>query len=766
MLKKTLLFQLLLCSIFSFSQTGTIRGFVYDKNTTEPSMFTNVVLENTSIGAVTNVDGFFTISKVPIGSYNMIISYIGYDTLKVAVTVSSNKINTGKYYLTTSTSQLKEVEISAEREEMKTEIRTAVTKITPKQIRKIPTIGGDPDIAQYLQVLPGVVFTGDQGGQLYIRGGAPIHNKVLLDGMIVYNPFHSIGFFSVFDTDILRTVDVYSGGFNAEFGGRISSIMDITTRDGNKNNFSGKISGSTFGSKLLLEGPISKSTENNGGSTSFILTTKTSFLEQSSKFFYTYADSAGLPFNFYDVYAKISTVGENGSKFNIFGYSFNDRVNYSTLSDFSWNSYGVGSNFILVPSSSSVLIEGNFSFSDYHVNMEEINETPRSSKINGFNMGMSFSYFLPNQNEAKYGFEILGLKTNFDFYNSIGRNIEQQESTTEIAGFVTYKFLSNRWIIEPSFRGHYYASLSTFSPEPRLGIKVNVNEKMRIKSSLGLYAQNLVAANSDRDVVNLFYGFLSGSDNVPDYFIGEEITHYLQKSKHAIIGIEYDLGKRLDLNIEGYVKDFSQLTNINRNKLYDDIIDNQGKPDYLVKDFIIESGIAKGIDILLKYQDKRNYIWFVYSLGKITRQDEFAIYAPHFDRRHNVNLVASRKIGKNKTWELDFRWNLGSGFPFTQTQGFFEELNFSDGINTDYVSENGDLGIIYAELNTGRLPIYHRLDVSAKKDWNFNNKTKLQINFGITNTYNRNNIFYINRINQERVNQLPILPSLGFNYSF
>lgn len=765
MLKKVFLLLLLIISISSFSQTGTIRGFVYDKNTTEVSMFTNVFLQNTQIGSVTNVDGFFTISKVPIGSYNMLITYIGYDTLIVPVIVNENEIHTGKYYITPSLSQLKEVEITAEREEMKTEVKIAVTKITPKQIKKIPTIGGEPDIAQYLQILPGVVFTGDQGGQLYIRGGAPIHNKVLLDGMIVYNPFHSIGFFSVFDTDILRTVDVYSGGFNAEFGGRISSIMDITTRDGNKKKISGKFSGSTFGSKLLLEGPIAKSDKGNSN-TSFILSTKTSFLEQTSSVFYTYADSAGLPFNFYDLYAKISNVGENGSKFNLFGYSFNDRVNYSTLSDFSWKSYGIGSNFILVPSSSSVLIEGNFSFSDYSVNLEEVNESPRSSKINGFNMGMNFSYFLTNQNEAKYGFEILGVKTDFDFYNSVGRNIEQQESTTELAGFVTYKFLSSRWIIEPSFRGHYYASLSTFSPEPRLGVKLNVNEKFRIKSSAGLYAQNLMAANSDRDVVNLFYGFLSGSDNVPDYFRGKEITDYLQKAKHIIVGIEYDLGKRLDLNVEAYIKDFSQLTNINRNKLYDDDEENQDKPDYLLKDFIIESGIAKGFDVLLKYQDERNYIWFVYSLGKITRQDEFVKYSPHFDRRHNINLVASRVMGKNKSWEFDVRWNLGSGFPFTQTQGFFEEFNFSDGINTDYISSNGNLGVIYAELNIGRLPFYHRLDLSAKKTWKFDNENKLEINAGITNAYNRNNIFYINRINQERVDQLPILPSFGFNYSF
>ena len=123
---------------------------------------------------------------------------------------------------------------------MKTEVKVATIKISKKDLEMVPTIGGEPDLAQYMQVIPGVVFTGDQGGQLYIRGGSPIQNKVLLDGMIIYSPFHSIGLFSVFDSDIIRNTDVYTGGFNAEYGGRISSIMDIKTIDGNKKEFGGK----------------------------------------------------------------------------------------------------------------------------------------------------------------------------------------------------------------------------------------------------------------------------------------------------------------------------------------------------------------------------------------------------------------------------------------------------------------------------------------------------------------------------------------------
>ena len=177
-----------------------------------------------------------------------------------------------------SSVKLNEVRISAERSEMKTEVKAAAIKITKQDMEMIPSIGGEPDLAQYMQVIPGVVFTGDQGGQLYIRGGSPIQNKVLLDGMTIYSPFHSIGLFSVFDTDIIRNTDVYTGGFSAEYGGRISSIMDIKTIDGNKKEFGGKVSANTFGSKLFIEGPLLGNEKS-----SFIFSGKTSYLDKSSR---------------------------------------------------------------------------------------------------------------------------------------------------------------------------------------------------------------------------------------------------------------------------------------------------------------------------------------------------------------------------------------------------------------------------------------------------------------------------------------------------
>ena len=721
-----------------FAQKSSVRGFVYDKENGEPVMFCNVKVEGMPVGASTDVNGFFNITDLPAGKHILLITYIGYDSLRQEINLIDKQILNQKLELSPSMVQIETVTVSADRQEMKTEVKVSVTKITPKDIKLIPAIGGEPDLAQYLQVLPGVVFTGDQGGQLYIRGGSPIQNKVLLDGMIVYNPFHSIGLFSVFDTDLIRNADIYTGGFGAQYGGRISSIMDITTRDGNKNRLAGKISTNSFGSKIMLEGPFFK----KGGNASFIFSAKTSYLDKSSKLLYTYIDTAGLPYSYTDLYGKISVKSSNGSKWSMFGYNYRDKVSYRDVSNLGWNSGGIGSNFILVPSGTSTLIEGTFAYSSYLIRLEEAILNPRKSGINGFNLGLNFTSF-NKENELQYGFT-----------NATGLKTEQKENSTELSGFLRYKIKSEKLIVDPGVRIYKYNSLNaTF--EPRLGVKFIATNNLRFKLATGKYSQNLVSTNSDQDVVNLFYGFLSSPDNIPDEFKGEDVINGLQLSEHIIFGLEYDISSKIDFNIEGYFKDFKQLTNINKEKL-----------TLTDPDFIIEKGLAKGIDVVLKYNDPKLYFWLVYSLGHITRSTENLEYNPHFDRRHNINIVSTYNFGVEKNWSIDTRWNIGSGFPFTQTQGFYPSLDFSDGINTNYTHETGELGIIYASINEGRLPWYHRLDIALKKEQKLSKYSVFEWNIGITNAYNRENIFYFNRIEYKRVNQLPFMPSAGLSLTF
>jgi len=237
----------------------------------------------------------------------------------------------------------------------------------------------------------------------------------------------------------------------------------------------------------------------------------------------------------------------------------------------------------------------------------------------------------------------------------------------------------------------------------------------------------------------------------------------LQKANHVVGGMEYDIGRYLTLNLEGYFKDFRQLTTINRNKMYSR--EDTDKPEHLRNDFIMENGKAYGMDFSAKLDFDKIYLWAAYSLAFVERKDELITYNPHYDRRHNLNFLASYKWGKATDWEVSARWNYGSGFPFTPLAGTFEKLIF-DTVDEDYLTQNGDFGMLYGKLYSYRLPSYHRLDLDLKKIFFLGQYTTLEASIGVTNVYNRKNPFYYSVMKNEQINQLPILPNFGLCFKF
>lgn len=760
-MKKVLVLIFTIITTMVSAQTGSIRGFVYDKETGEPMMLTNVVLENTLIGTTTDVNGYFVLSKIKTGDYNIKVTLLGYETYIAPIKIEKNKVLALKIDLSPSATELQTVEIQGKQEVARTESQVSIEKITSKDIQQMPSIGGQADLAQYIQVLPGVVFSGDQGGQLYIRGGSAIHNKVLLDGMVVYNPFHSIGLFSVFETDIIRNADIYTGGFSAQYGGRISSVMDITTKDGNKKHFSGKLAASTFGANLLLEGPLLKKKDY---SLSYILSAKNSYLSKTSTSIYSYMNKE-LPYDYFDLYGKLTLATDNGSKINFFGLNFSDKVNqYEAIADFNWVNRAFGTNFLLIPGTSSALVEGVVAYSDYTMNMKETTTNQNQmSNIGGFNVGLSVTNFF-GDDRLKYGMEMEGNTTRTAY--KINDTIT--DYSTEIGLYAIYKLLYRSILLEPSLRLNYYASLGNVFLEPRLSAKWNITKKFRLKLATGVYSQSFLDTKSDRDIVNLFTGYMTVNPdlNIVGSFRGEDLSTYVQKSNHFIFGAEYDILRNFNLNVELYYKTMSNLTSVNRERLYADDPEHSDKPEYQRKEYTVENGKAYGADFSLKYDDGRLYVWTIYSLGKVIREGEMQTYSPHYDRRHNVNVLINYQMGQSRDFEISLRWNYGSGFPYSPTASMVEMLDFSNGINSDYISQNGTLTTIYGELNSERLPNYHRLDLSAKKRFDIGKRSILEINLSVTNVYNRNNLFYWNRITSQRVDQLPIMPSLGITYTF
>ena len=750
------LFLVLVClSSQLYGQRTILRGNVIDAGDGNGVIGATVTLQGTKMVTVTDDNGFFNLTDAPEGSQKLIITFIGFDTLVSEVKVKSGSITYQKLYLKESSSLLGEVNIQAANLEKRTEVKAGEISVTPREIKALPSIGGEADLAQYLPVLPGIVSTGDQGGQIYIRGGAPVQNKILLDGMTIFNPFHSIGLFSVFETEAIRSIDVISAGFNAEYGGRVSAVIDIKSKDGNKKEISGVVGVNPFAAKAVLEGPIVKAREDSPFSASYIFSAKKSLLEYTSKSLYSYVNKNGLPFAFNDYYGKVNLALSNGSKIDFFGFNFTDQVDYTTSTNFRWNNYGGGTNFIIYPQGSNLSLGGTFNISHYDINLKENTFDPRTSAMNNFQVGMNLTSFGAHS-ETNFGIDLQGFNTKLEYTNFLKYTIEKADNTTEIAGYVKHKMVFGKLILQPGLRLHFYPAIREFSPEPRIGLKYNINDNIRFKAAAGMYSQNLFSTIDDRDVVNLFNGFVSGpEEKVFDYKTNSQPEHVLQKAQHLLVGLEVDINKNLELNLEPYYKHFAPLININRSKA------SANEANYLV-----ERGEAYGVDLTGKYTRDRLYVWATYSYAKVTRDDGKQIYPTIYDRTHNINFLASYVFGRKRDFEVSVRWNYGTGFPFTRAIGFYDQIPKIN-LETDFATSNGQLGVIYeSKRNAGRLTDYHRLDFSAKKTFNFSAKTRLEVAASITNAYDRDNLFYFNRLTYERVNQLPILPSLGVNFYF
>ncbi len=751
------------------AQSATIRGNVYDLTSGEPIAFGTVQLSGPAgleRGANTDVDGFFSFANLPTGAFELVVRYVGYDSLSRSITVErTNEIEYQRILLPSAGVQLATVAVNARKERARSDVAVAKSTVSGRDIRALAATGGEPDIAQYLSVLPGVVSSGDQGGQLYIRGGSPVQNKIIMDGMTIYNPFHSIGLFSVFETEAIRSADVYTGGFNATYGGRVSAIVDIKTREGDKKHFSGLVSASPFQAKILAEGPIKALDAKTGRSISFLLTAKQSLLPQTSPRLYGYAiqdnffnleggteaADVGLPYDYRDVYGKVSFVGGGGSKFDLFGFNFTDAFDVPAVAGLDWSNSGGGARFKVVPPSSSVVIDGILSGSGYLVELVEAGGAPRSSEIQNYVAQLNFTYF-GKGSELRYGFDYNGLNTNFSFVNPVGIRLEQADFTTELNGYTQYKKQIGNLIVEPGLRVQYYASQNAFSLEPRFGVKYNASPTLRFKAAGGLYSQNLISTQNDLDVINFFQGFLVGPEGTLLNADGERTDDNLQRALHGIAGVEVDLSDALTLNLEGYYKGFTQVVELNRNKLL------ASDPDFMALE-----GAAYGGDVSVEYRNGRLLLAGNYTLGFVERNDGQQTYPTSFDRRHNVNAYGSCSFGAGNAWQASFRFNFGSPFPFTETVGFIEEPDLdSSPVLPPVLTGNGSLGVLLSpERNGGRLAAIHRLDLSLRRTISTGARSRIELTLAVTNAYNRRNIFYVDRISNERVNQLPFLPSLS-----
>lgn len=765
-----LLLGLLLAGLSLTAQRTTLKGFIYDAKSGQPVPFATVSAENTPFGVTSDMQGYYHMEGLLPGVYKVEVRCLGYQPWSEYVDLQENRPVIRNFLMDPQAVELKEVKVSTAREaQQKEQVTISEINILPAEIEMTPSIGGMPDLIQRLQVMPGVVSRGDIGGQIYIRGGTPVQNKMLLDEAVVYNPVHSIGLFTVFDNDYIRNVDFYTGGFSAEYGGCISSVVNVSTRYGNTQRFSVKADLSTIMSKLFVEGPLLKDSTMENTSLSFMISIKNSHFNKAQEWFYPYLEQE-LPFRFLDIYSKLTLLVGKNLRVNLFGFNSNDRVGYSgSPTSYYWRVTGFGGDIQILPPRASMMIKAYFAGSFYKMTMEEQSYDPRFSNVNHLSFGFKFKRYLKNQT-IKYGLEVMNLTTDYSYFSNPYNAYDQRENSTEISAYLQYHARVGRLIVDPGLRFQHYATLSKSSWEPRLSLKFSILKNLRVKASGGIFSQNLISAISDRDIVNFFHGFLSAPVSVVNEGEDDIANYYLQKSHHLIAGVELDFFKSLFINLEYYYKYYPQLLNFNKHKILNEQ-QYPEKPKYLTRDFIVESGYAEGIDFSVLYDDqfRRFELGYSYAVTRRKYNDPeigTTEYYPQYDRRHNLNIAGSIRFGRNRSWEANSRWNFGTGFPFTPSMGYFEAVMFDENANIDHKTSNGTLGIIYGEYNSARLQPYHRLDISMKKRISLGDRGILETELSIINVYNRKNIFYTDRMTNEQVNQLPFLPGLRIGLEF
>lgn len=716
-------------TIFYAQDYGTIRGVVTDTTTGETLAYGNVYITELKRGTSTDERGNFIFPKVIVdNNYSLTVTYVGFKDKKIFVNVQKNRITHVNVELIPDDIELGTVLKTAEKINTDQVAEVSLQRITVKELENLPR-GVEMDILHSLQFLPGVSSTGDVTSRYYVRGSASHQNLVMINNTTVYNPFHALGMFSIIDPDIINNLDFYKGGFPADYGGRVSSILNLLTKDGNKNNYNFAATTSLLTGKVLAEGPIP-----NG---SFILSGRKTYSDQILKKFLNYKS---IPLDFYDLSFKVNYMNPdflNDTKFSVHAFLSGDKIDHgnSLKEDFRWNNSVIGFNMFKILPDKPMYLEMGLSFSNYYgeVIPNYSESKKRKNTLNDVTYYVDVNYIFNSGDELSTGLRAENIKTNLLVENTNGSQSKLNKHGSNISLFMKYKLLQIKNLgIDIGSR----INLTGLSQngleilEPRINLTYKLIPEINFKLAWGLYQQNLVSLTSENEVISLFEPWII----IPSYLD-------VARSVHYIGGISSTLGS-FNIDFEAYYKFVRNNPILNDRKFF------PSDPDLV-------SGIQEsyGYETYITYRNSPVNTTISYSLSWAYLENEGWLYNPRYDIRHSFNFLIDYNFGND--WILSAVWILNTGMPFTQDMGYFRrnELINIDESDLLFIPE----AILFGK-NLGRLPDYHRLDLSLSKKINFS-FMKIYFDVSVINVYDRKNIFYFERDTGKRVNMLPIIPT-------
>ena len=730
---------------------ATLSGFVTDADNGEALSLATVVVEGLQLGAVSNNSGYYAVKQVPAGTHVVSTSHIGYQTQRDTLRFGADEARRLDVALVPKPVDIgDEVLVEAERsEELEQATQSSFIALQVEPLQQMPAIG-EADLLRSLQLLPGIQSASDVSSGLYVRGGGPDQTAILLDNIPLYNPSHLFGFFSTFNPDAIKDVQLYKGAYPAAYGRTLGAVLDVSNREGNRQRFSGRGGVSLIASRLLAEGPV--------GQGSWMMAGRRTYLEPVLSAVRARGVDIPLNYYFYDFNGKVNQRWGDDA-FSVSTYWGQDDLRFDfadtgeaaeeAFADLRWGNRALTAHWKRVFSpalfghfmAAGSSYESILSFSFFN--------TPFliTNSIRDLSLKGDIDYFAHRDHTLSLGF----LATLFEFRFAQSFN-QQDQSDLRQEPVLLSAYMQDEWQAGPltrlrlGGRGTYFSVGDRLHFMPRFSLSRALSEKVRLKAAAGMYRQYLQLVTTE--------AFSGG-----DFWVPLDSTVEPGRSYQGVVGAEWTPVRRYQLSVEAYYTDLANLV----------VLDNAVAADSedTRSDDLFKSGgrgWAGGLEVFLQRRTGALTGWVGYTLGWTRRTfpelNEGRAFPPKYDRRHDLSFVVSYQAGN---WRLGSNLVYATGQAFTPAAARYTLRVPTTGVEEDYV--------LPARRNSARLLPYHRLDVSFSRQfglWGTDSEFYVQI----FNLYSRRNEWFVQYdadnpgTEPEVVRQLPIVPTLGFNFAF
>jgi hypothetical protein len=720
--------------------TGTLNGFVTDSETKETLISATVSVKGTKVGALTNKNGYYSLKSIPLGKQTIVVSLLGYKKFEKEVTFEENDSKKLNIVLVPQSVQAKQVYVDAEREVEKRQISVSRVDIPIQQLSQL-RVGGEADVFRALQFLPGVLTSSQISSGLYIRGGSPDQNLVLLDGSTVYNPSHLFGFISSFNPDAIKDVELIKSGYPAEYGSRLSAVLNLTQKDGNQEKYEGLASIGLISSRASAQGPL--------GNGSFFVGGRRTYLDLLIAALPEDKENPFPNFGFYDLNAKVAqTLGANDKMF-LSGFLSSDFLSLS----------GAGIDFDLGLGNRAASLRWTHIFGDNLFSTVNFSGSRYLTGFNGNNSGFKFSiensivdytlktdieWFASNDLTIKGGYE--GTRFTFNYLQSFGKdtatNLTINDYTHSLFSQVNYQ-LTDLMSLQAGLRFNYWDSSSVATWDPRIALRYQLQENLAVKAAFGIYHQYLRLASQPD------FSFF-------DTWLPTDNSVLPSSARHYIISFETVPMENYALNVDFYYKDLSNIS---------EVIQTATQGTKVSDIFYSGNGNAYGAEIFLQKKAGDFTGWIGYATGFVYAQfdkiNQGREFRPKYDRRHDFKVVGMYKL--NERWDFSATFTFQSGQSYTSATSRFGNSLPGETVTYPYTMPGERYG--------QRLPASHQLNINANYTTTFFGlPARLMID--IYNVYSRRDIWFryyntdknITTVTDVRL--LPIIPTLAFEVKF